>query len=282
MRETLDSSDHLARSARAVVVSALILLLLTSCSRAPGVTVSAAQLRISGSTSMTPLLDELARSYATTHPSVRWEVRGGDSAMGMHDLRAGDVDLAGVSWKDPSATDPDGLLAVPIARDGLVIVVHPSNKVSALTILQLRGLYRGETLDWSAVGGPDAEPEIISREEGSGDREAFESMVMGTDRVTLDALVMPTAQAVADYVSKHPAAVGYISLAQIRDDLRTVPVEGVVATPEQIRAGMYHLSRLLYLYVNSPPSPVVRDFLDFALSPEGQAIVAHHHAPLRS
>jgi phosphate transport system substrate-binding protein len=281
MRETINSSDHLARSAQAVVVCALILL-LAGCSRASEVTGSSARMRISGSTSMTPLLEELARSYATAHPSVQWEVRGGDSAMGIADLQAGDADVAGVSWRDPNETDPDGLLAVPIARDGLVIIVHPSNKVSALTILQLRGLYRGEALDWSALGGPDAEPEIISREEGSGDREAFESMVMGADRVTLDALVMPTARAVADYVSKHPAAVGYISLAQIRDDVRTVPVEGAGATPEQIRAGTYHLGRLLYLYADNPPSPLIRDFLDFALSPEGQAIVAHHHAPLRS
>jgi ABC-type phosphate transport system substrate-binding protein len=94
---------------------------------------------------------------------------------------------------------------------------------------------------------------IISREDGSGDRNAFEALVMGDDRVTLDALVMPTAEAVADYVTQHPAAIGYASLAQERDDLRVLPVEGVTPSAEQVDAGTYHLGRLLYLYVKISP-----------------------------
>jgi phosphate transport system substrate-binding protein len=276
----LHSSHRFARNAQAAV-SVLVLMLLTGCSGPTGVKDGSDRLRISGSTSMTPLLEDLARAYQTAHPNVSFEVRGGDSAMGVKDLHSGDTDLAAVSWTDPSEPALPGLQAVPIARDGLMVIVHPSNKVSGLTILQLRSLYRGETLDWSALGGPTAEPEIISREDGSGDRLAFESMVMGGDRVTLDALVMPTAQTVADYVARHPAALGYISLAQARDDVRAVPIEGVIATPEQIQAGAYHLGRLLYLYADNDPSAAVRDFLDFVVSPPGQAIVTRYHAPLR-
>jgi phosphate transport system substrate-binding protein len=104
---------------------------------------------------------------------------------------------------------------------------------------------------------------------------------MGDDRVNLNALIMPTAQAAADYVARHPAAIGYVSLAQVRDDVRVLPIEGIVPTAEQVQADAYHLGRLLYLYVDPSPAGDVRDFLDFVLSPAGQAIVARHHAALQ-
>jgi phosphate transport system substrate-binding protein len=103
---------------------------------------------------------------------------------------------------------------------------------------------------------------------------------MGDDRVTLNALIMPTAQAVVDYVARHPAAVGYVSLAQVGDGVRVLPVEDVAPAAEQVQAGAYHLGRLLYLYVKTSPSADVRGFLDFVLSPAGQEIVAGHHAAL--
>ena len=238
-------------------------------------------LRIAGSTSMRPVLEELAGAYQATHPNVQFQIRGGGSVLGLQDLRAGKADIAAVSWKAEGEPVPTSVQAAPIARDGIVVLVHPSNRVPGLTLLQLRALYRGETLDWATLGGPSGEPVVISREDGSGDRQAFESLVMGGDRVTLNALVMPTAQAVVDYVARHPAAVGYVSMAQLRDDARTLPIEEVAPTPQQVQAGAYHLSRLIYFYVNISSSPAVRDFLNFVLSPAGQAVVGRHHVPLR-
>jgi phosphate transport system substrate-binding protein len=237
-------------------------------------------LRVAGSSSMRPVLEELAAAYQAAHSDVHFDIRGGGSTLGLEDLLAGTADIAAVSWKADGATDPRGVQAAPIARDGIVLIVHPSNKASGLTLLQLRALYRGEILDWAELGGSSGEPVVISREDGSGDRQAFESLVMGEDRVTLNALIMPTAQAVVDYVARHPAAIGYVSLAQVRDDVHVLPVEEVVPTSAQVQAGVYHLGRLLYLYVKSPPTGDVRRFLDFVLSPAGQAIVARHHATL--
>jgi phosphate transport system substrate-binding protein len=230
---------------------------------------------------MKPLLEDLTEAYQVAHPNVQFELHFGDSAAGLQDLRAGLADLAAVSWKVEGETVPRNLEAVPIGRDGLAVVVHPTNRTPGLTLLQLRALYRGETLDWSALGGPSVEPVIISREDGSGDRQAFESLVMGDDRVTLNALVMPSASAVVDYVAGHPAAVGYVSLAQLGDDVRAVPIEDVNPSAEAVQGGAYHLGRLLYLYVRNPRPTAERGFLDFVLSPAGQAIVARHHAPLR-
>jgi phosphate transport system substrate-binding protein len=280
VRPLLNLYTRLRKHPPAAILAAA-LLVVTGCYGPLGVSSEPVRLRISGSTSMAPLLEDLAQAYETAHLNVQFEVRGGDSATGLQDLRADDTDLAAVSWKDESEPTARGLQVVPIARDGLVIIVHPSNRVSGLTLLQLRALYRGETLDWSVLGGSAAEPVIISREDGSGDRQAFESLVMGADRVTLNALVMPSAAAVVDYVTRHPAAVGYVSLAQTRDNVRSLPIEEVVPTQEQVQAGVYHLNRLLYIYVNNPSSGAVRNFVDFVLSPAGQAIVARHYAPLR-
>jgi phosphate transport system substrate-binding protein len=230
---------------------------------------------------MKPALEALTTAYHAAHPHELFDLRGGGSALGLQDLLAGRADIAAVSWKAEGEAELPGVQATPIARDGLLVLIHPSNKVGGLTLLQLRALYRGETLDWAALDGSPGEPVIVSREDGSGDRQAFEALVMGSDRVTLNALVMPTAQAVADYVARHPTAVGYVSMAQLRDDVRALPIEEVAPTPEQIRAGAYHLGRLLYVYVHKEPSPAVRSFLDFVVSPAGQEIIAQHHVAVR-
>jgi phosphate transport system substrate-binding protein len=263
------------------LLALLVLLVLPGCAGPLARESEPVTLRIAGSTSMRPAVEDLAATYQASHPSVQFEIRGGGSTLGLQDLIAGRTDIAAVSWKAESEPDPPGVQAAPIARDGVVVLVHPSNKTPGLTLLQLRALYRGETLDWADLGGPSGEPVLISREDGSGDRKAFESLVMGGDRVTLNALVMPTAQAVVDYVARHPAAVGYASMAQLRDDVHVLPVEEVAPNPEQIQAGAYHLGRLLYVYVNNSSSSAVRSFLDFVLSPAGQAIVAKHHVALR-
>ena len=259
----------------------LVLVVLVGCSGSLSTGAEPITLRIAGSTSMRPVLQELAETYQTIHPNIGFELRGGGSAMGLQDLRTGKADIAAISWKAESDPVPSNVLGVPIARDGLIILVHPSNTTQGVTLLQLRTLYRGETADWAALGGPAAEPVIISREDGSGDRKAFEASVMGGDRVSLNALVMPTAQAVVDYVAGHRAAVGYVSMAQLRDDVRALPIEGAAASSEQVQTAAYHLVRQLYVYVNDPPSPAVRDFLDFVLSPTGQAIIARHHVALQ-
>jgi phosphate transport system substrate-binding protein len=257
------------------------LLLMSACTGSLGSRTGPVQLRISGSTSMRPLLEDLARSYEAAHAGVRVELSGGDSATGIQDLQSGDSDLAAVSWKTESGPSVSGLQAVPVARDGLVIIVHPANRVSGLTLLQLRALFRGESLDWNALGWTAGEPVIVSREDGSGDRQAFESLVMGGDRVTLNALVMPTASAVVDYVSRHPAAIGYVSLAQIGEAVRPLAIEDAVPSRERVAAGSYHLGRLLYLYTSNAPSATSRSFLDYVLSPAGQAVVSKYHAPVR-
>jgi phosphate transport system substrate-binding protein len=265
----------------AVCVLLLGTLLLAAC-RNPAVTPAApSTLRIAGSTSLKPTLSELAAAYQAGHPQTVVEVSGGGTAIGIQELRGKEIDLAAVSWRPDSATPPDELTITPIARDGLAIIVNPQNTITNVTSLQLRALYRGETLDWGAVGGSGGEPVVISREDGSGSRTSFEALAMDGERVTLNALVMPTSQAVVDYVASHRNAVGYVSTGVLTDTVRAVPLEDITPTTATVRSGEYRLGRVLYLYALQPATPEIQAFLDFVLSPAGQAIVSRRLAPMR-
>ena len=265
----------------AVCVLLLAVLVLTACSSAEVTPAAPATLRMAGSTSLTPALHDLAAAYQANNPQTVVEVRGGGTSIGIQELRDQEIDLAAISWREENAKPPDDLQVIPIARDGLAIIVNPQNTITNVTSLQLRALYRGETLDWGAVGGSGGEPVVISREDGSGSRAAFESLVMDGERVTLAALVMPTSQAVVDYVASHRNAVGYVSTGVLTDTVRAVPVEGIAPAAAAIRSGEYRLGRAIYLYAAQPSAPEVQAFLDFVLSPAGQTIVGRRLVPVR-
>ncbi len=230
---------------------------------------------------MIPLLTDLAQAYQARHPNVLMALRAGGSTVGIEELQAGRTDLAAVSWQPPDANPVTGIQAIPLGRDAIAVIVHPRNTTPGLTILQLRAIFRGDTLDWGALGGATGAPTIISREDGSGTRAAFEAQVMGDDRVTLNALVMPSSPAVVDYIATHPTAIGYVSLAWVDERVRALPVEDIRPDAAAVRSGAYHLARTLYLLAPKPAPPASQAFIDFALSPAGQAIVARQHVGLR-
>ncbi len=259
----------------------LLCLALVGCATGSALTPAPFALRIAGSTSLQPVIEDLAAAYQTTVPNMLIDVRGGGSTIGAQQLREGRIDLAVISWQPEGQTLPDNLRAVPVARDGIAIIVHPSNPLANITSLQLRALYRGTVLDWAELGSPAGPPVVISREDGSGTRAAFEALAMGNERVTLNALVMPTGQAVVDYVASHRDAVGYVSSGMLTAAVRAVPVEEVAPTAAALRSGAYRLGRALYIYTTRPPSAQTQAFVDFVLSPAGQAIIARHVIPVR-
>ncbi len=257
----------------------LLLLVLAACSAGPSPTPTPARLRIAGSTSMSPALTELAAAFQSQNPSVLLEVQGSDTANGLADLRAGRAEIAALSWWDEAKAVPKGVRLVPVARDAIAIIVHPRNPISDVTALQLRALFAGEILDWHALGGEPGEPVIVSREDGSGTRAAFEARVMGDRRVTLNAIVMPTSRAVVDYVASHRLAVGYVTLNAVDSRVAAAPVESLAPTRETLQSGAYYLIRPLYLAINEPPSTHAQAFLDFVAGPAQQAAWARPHSP---
>lgn len=258
--------------------STFILLWLSAClatvTPPPPVVIRAA-----GSTSMTSLLTELAAAYSAQQPHVTFDIQGGGSQLGQALVESGQVDLGLVSW--PVQNLPKTLRSIPIAHDAVAVILHPDNKVESLSLLEVRDIFGGGLLNWQEVDGLPGPIQVVSREDGSGTRAAFETLAMGNERVTPTAIVLPNSQAVVDFVAQHPGAVGYVSLALVTGEVYAVPLEGVPATLDSLAAGNYPITHDLSLLAPSQGQPELEKFVDFCLSPAGQAIVVTKWYPIR-
>lgn len=258
---------------RRVTAGALLLILfilgiIPGCSSAPRP--AQVSVRIAGSTSMQPLLQALADAYTSRHPSLRFEIHGGDSAAGLELLRSEEADLAAVSWKekDSTATTPR-LEWHAIAVDALAIIVHPSNELEDITLEGVRRLFAGWYAEWPEAGGSGGTIQVLTREEGSGSRQTLASLAMGDQPFAQSALIAPSSQAVVEWVADHPDAVGYVSSLWLTPAVKPVSLHG---HPVGTLSEAYPLKRQLYLVVSPTSSRPARDFVQFCLSPEGQEI----------
>lgn len=230
-------------------------------------------LQAAGSTTMTELMSELAGGFAEQSPLVNIEVSGQGTQFGLDELAAGRAELALASWLP---ADPGVQWQVtPIARDGIAVIVHPSNEVDGLGLLQLKDLFAGRVHDWRGVGGgASAGPvQVVSREAGSGTRSAFETLVMDDHRVTPLAVVAPSSEAMIEYVATHPDAVGYVSMGVVASGIKVLSIEGELPTPQGAELGSYPLSRDLWIVTGESHDESMEAFRRFVLSPAGQQIV---------
>jgi phosphate transport system substrate-binding protein len=268
------------------LVLPILLWLLTACG-APLESHEPVYLRIAGSTSMQPLIEDLAQAYTDQQEYVTVDVQGGGSRLGIALARENRIDIGTASRKPTAGEEKDPetgakrLWWTAIAQDGIALVVHPQNAVGGLTLPQARDIFFGRILDWEEIGGIPGEIVVVSREDGSGTREVFEEMVMGQKRVTLTAIVMPSSEAVVEYLARHPTAIGYVSMGYLSSQVKALPVEGVSPTPEDIQSDAYPLTRPLYLLTGQEPTGEVKAFIEFALSPAGQAVVEQRYGRLR-
>lgn len=233
---------------------------------------------IAGSASIHPGSEGLARAFMEKHPEVTIHVSGGGSSIGVKTAADGTADIGNVSRElTPSEKEehPE-LIAHLFARDALVVVVHPTNKVANLTTEQIRGIFAGEITDWAEVGGNPAAIAVISREEGSGARKTFEDMVMDDTPITLGAIFQLSAGMVRTAVAHTPLGIGYISTPYLDPSTKAVAVDGVEPTRENLETGKYPLVRPLFKVTRGEPTGWVRKFLDFVLSPEGQKVVEQY------
>jgi phosphate transport system substrate-binding protein len=236
-------------------------------------------IRGAGSTSMLPLLADLAKAYSAQHSHVTFDLQGGSSQLGQSLIESGRIDLGMVSW--PPQNLPQGLRSIPIARDAVAIIVHPTTNIEGLSLVELQDIFSGRLLNWQEVGGSANPIQVVSREEGSGTRAAFETRVMDNTPVTPTAIVLPNSQAVIDFVAQNPNAIAYGSLAFVQDNLDVVPLEGVSPSLESLADGSYALTRDLFLLVPEQGQPELTSLVDFILSPAGQTIVAEKWGRIR-
>ncbi|WP_053956910.1 phosphate ABC transporter substrate-binding protein [Inediibacterium massiliense] len=236
---------------------------------------------IAGSTSVQPLSEELVNAFNQKYPDVSIEVQGGGSSVGVKSANDGIADI-GASSRELKEDEKDlGLEVYTIAKDGIAVSVNPSNEVEDLTLEQIKKIFTGEIKNWKEVGGDDQEIIVVSREEGSGTRGAFVEITgveakdangEKIDQTTKKALVQPSTGAVKQTVANTPNAIGYISMGAKDDTIKSIKVEGVDATEENAKAGIYKISRPFNYLIKGEKSEAVKQYIDFVMN-EGQEIV---------
>ena len=241
------------------------------------------QLQIAGSSTVQPLAQSLAEAYVEMHPDVEIDVQGGGSSVGVKSAAEGTTPIGNASraLKDSEMEEFPDLIAHTIARDGIAVVVHPDVPVDGLSLDEARQIFAGEITNWSEVGGPDENIIVVSREEGSGTRGAFEDMVMGDEALIVDtALLQPSNGAVKTTVSTTPLSVGYISFGYLDDSVKPLAIDGVEPTVANAQSDEYPVVRPLNMVTKGEPTGLAKAFLDFIMSGEGQAIVAEEYIPV--
>lgn len=230
---------------------------------------------ISGSTSVGPLAEKLAFTYEESN-DVKIEINQIGSSAGITNAING-VSEIGMSSRDLKQEEIDsGLNEIVIAYDGIVVVTHPSNKVENLTLEQVKKIFTGEVTNWKEVGGDDMEIVVVSREDGSGSRDAFQEIVdYSSGELVRSAIIASGNGNIKTTVAMNKHAVGFISFEYVDESISTVDINGVEATPENVLQQTYKLSRpFLFVAMEGNLTGAGQEFIDFILSPEGQDVVA--------
>lgn len=239
----------------------------------------AEKIKIEGSTTVLPIAQAAAEAFMGKNASVDVTVRGGGSGVGIASLMDGICDIGDSSRSvkqeelDKAVSKGKDLKSNMIALDGICVVIHPENKVTNLSLDQIKGIFTGKITDWSEVGGTAGKIVAVSRDSSSGTYEAFGELALKKEKVRSDALMQASNQAVASIIESNSAAIGYIGLGYVTAGIKAVTVEGIPASKETVLSGKYPISRPLFMYTNGTPSGAVKDFISFIKSPEGQKIV---------
>ncbi len=249
---------------------------------------------IVGSNTVTPLSSVWAEEFMKVHPGVSIAVSGPGSGAGIAALINGTTDICQASrlikQKEIEEAQANGVepYEIQVATDALSVVVHPSNPVSELTIVQLSAIFTNQITNWKEVGGNDAPIVVISRDTNSGTHVFFkENVVQMKSLPTEDkgleygskVLFLPSTKGGVDEVAKNPNAVFYPGLGYVTGAVkplaikRTADTPGVLPSVETALDGSYPVARPLLFYTNGEPTGAIKAFIDYCLSTEGQAKV---------
>ncbi len=249
-------------------------------------------MQIKGSDTIVNLVQVWAEKFSQNNENLNIGVTGGGTGTGFAALLNNTCNIAMASRQ---AEDDEIDLAKKqnkiykefvVGLDGLAVLVNKNNPVNNLTIEQLRDIFMAKITNWKEVGGEDRPIVLLSRESNSGTHMFFKEQVIrlndekSKDEFSLKALLMPSSQAIVDEISQNPNAIGYVGIGFMESQTKTLLIsakgttEFFKPTIENVMLGKYPISRPLYLYTNGEPTGIVKKFIDYTLSPEGQKVVA--------
>ncbi|MEE3876980.1 phosphate ABC transporter substrate-binding protein [Vibrio sp. YYF0003] len=245
----------------------------------------AKEVNISGSTSVARVMDVLAEKYNKTHPDDYIAVQGIGSSAGITMVNKGVVKIGMSSRYLTESEKGEDLNVIPIAYDGLAIVVNRANSIANLSQQQVFDIYKGKIKNWKEVGGDDQPIAVVTREASSGSRYSFESL-MGLTKIVNDRLVSDISpnnlvvnsnSMVKTIVNHNTRAVGFISVGSVDRSVKAIQFEGIEPTSENIANHKYTLARpFLVLYKVDALDQAGKDFVAFLKSEEGQQAVAEY------
>lgn len=266
MNHILKNHNRLRALSVRILILMVALTMMSACGKR-----SASGLILAGSTSVQPFAEGLAEAYAKLHPEISIDVQGGGSSAGIMSAQThtADIGMSSRGLKD----EEKSLWSLVIALDGMAVIVHPDNPVNNLSMEQVRAIYAGTITNWSQVGGNNAKIHVITREEGSGTRSAFEDLVMDDHDIDPRSIVQDSNGTVRQLVGDDKNAIGYISLGLVNANVKALNFDGVVASKENVINKTYPLSRPYLFVIDGEPVGEVKKFIDFVTSPEGKAIL---------
>ena len=245
-------------------------------------------IKVSGSTTVLPVVQKAAEAYMASHSGADIQVIGGGSGVGIQQIGEKTVDI-GMSSRELKTTEKTkypGLVTHIVARDGIAIIVNPKNTISAVQVSTVKDIYTGVITRWTEVSGasvPDASRiVVVGRDSASGTREFFDTHANGVlgGAVPIKSMLEKNSNgAVAQTIAQTPGAIGYVSIGFVSSEVKAVPVlytsssDVVAPTHENVLSGNYPINRELFLFTNGQPDGLAKDFIEFIKGPEGQKIV---------
>lgn len=228
-----------------------------------------------GSTSMEKVIGALGESFMANNQGTTFTYNPTGSGSGIKAVLEGrcDIGLSSRSLKDDEKAE--GLKETVLAYDGIAIIVNPENPVNNLDLETIAKLYTGEITNWKDVGGNDAEVVLIGREAGSGTRDGFESITGTADKCQYRQELTSTGDVITT-VSQNPNAIGYASLASLKDSVKALTVGGVAPTEDTVKDGSYVVQRPFVLVTKDGAalSETAQKFFDYATSAGAAGIIA--------
>lgn len=248
-------------------------------------------IQVKGSDTMVNLGQAWAEKYMEKNPTDFVAVTGGGSGTGLSSIISGTCDIAmssrNIKEKEIALAKQKGINPneIKVALDGLAVIVNPGNPIGKLTLAQLADIFTGRIANWKDLGGTDEKIVLLSREVNSGTHVYFKEHVLrkndpnSREEFAPTALMLSSSQAIADEVAGNPAAIGYYGMGYISKKQKPLAIakdeksEYEMPTIDNVINGKYPISRPLFLYTNGTPEGLVKKFVDFTLSKEGQDIV---------